>query len=105
MAVKVQYMTRRPPIRSAATPAGSRHSEPLSTATAMTHESWTSDRPNSALIGLPRMPNISHTANITVKPIVLNVRTRLPARFWSATRTAPPKSAVVPSKHPLNYDV
>ena len=64
-------------MRSVIMPAGSRHSEPLSTAAAMIQESWTSLRPNSSLIGLPRMPNISHTANSRVKPMVERVRTRV----------------------------
>lgn len=60
----------RPPMRSVSMPAGSRHSEPLRTATAEIHASSGSLRPSSFWMGMPRMPNISHTANITVKEMV-----------------------------------
>ena len=58
-------------------PAGRRHSEPLSTATALIQASCGSVSPSSFWIGTPRMPNISQTANIRVKAIVDIVRTRL----------------------------
>ena len=63
-------------MRSEIMPAGSRQSDPLSTAAAMIQESWTSLSPNSSRMGLPRMPNISHTANSNVKAMVDRVRTR-----------------------------
>jgi hypothetical protein len=70
-------VTTRPPTRSVSMPAGRRHSDPLSTATAEIHASSGSLSPSSFWIGTPRMPNISHTANISVKAIVDIVRTRL----------------------------
>ena len=70
-------VTTRPPTRSVSMPAGRRHSEPLSTATAVIHASCGSVRPSSFWIGTPRMPNISHTANIRVKAMVDIVSTRL----------------------------
>ena len=50
-------------------------------------ESSTSLRPSSFWMGMPRMPNIIHTANITVKAVVDMTRTRV----------RPEDSAVVPS--------
>ena len=69
-------MTTRPPIRSVSMPAGSRQSEPLSTATAQIQASSGSLSPSSFWIGTPRMPNMSHTANMRVNAIVDIVRTR-----------------------------
>ena len=63
----IATVTTRPPTRSVSMPAGSRHSEPLSTATALIQASCGSERPSSFWIGTPRMPNISQTANIRVK--------------------------------------
>ena len=57
-------------------PAGSRQMAPFRTATAVIQDSWTSVSPNSLRIGMPRTPNISHTANISVKPMVEITRTR-----------------------------
>ena len=57
-------------------PAGRRQSEPLRTATADSQASCGSVRPNSFWIGTPRIPNMSHTANIRVKAIVDIHRTR-----------------------------
>ncbi len=68
--------TLRPPNRSAAIPVSSRQIEPLRMATAISQDSWTSVKPNSVRIGMPKTPNISHTANIRVKAMVLIVRTR-----------------------------
>ena len=61
-------------------PAGRRHIEPLSTATAEIHASWGSLRPSSAWIGTPRTPNISHTANIRVKAVLDMTSTRVAPR-------------------------
>src|SRR5699024_11489843 len=55
---------------------GRHHIEPLSKASAETHESCTSVKPSSSWTGTPRMPNISHTANRRVKAIVDMVTTR-----------------------------
>ena len=66
--------TRLPPNLSAAIPAGSRQIAPFSTATAVIHASCTSVSPNSSRIGMPRTPNMSHTANIRVKPRVDQTR-------------------------------
>ena len=57
-------------------PAGRRHMEPLRTATALIQLSCTESRPNSFWMGLPRIPNISHTANIRVNEMLDIVRTR-----------------------------
>ncbi|OLT40149.1 hypothetical protein BJF86_04875 [Serinicoccus sp. CNJ-927] len=70
MMASMAVITLRPPIRSASIPAGRRHIAPLSTASALTQESWVSVSPNSSWMGLPRMPNISHTANISVNATV-----------------------------------
>ena len=67
--------TRLPPKRSAAMPAGSRQIAPFRTATAVSQASCTSVRPNSSRIGMPRTPNMSHTANMRVKPRVDQTRT------------------------------
>ena len=76
-------------------PAGSRHSDPLSTATAVIQASWGSVRPSSFWIGTPRMPNISQTANISVKEMVDIVSTR-----WAPpeTCTCAGPAAVVTSR-------
>ena len=50
--------------------------EPFSTATAETQLSSTSVSPNSFWIGTPRMPNMSHTANINVNAMVDMTMTR-----------------------------
>ena len=87
-ASSMTIMTLRPPIRSAIMPAGSRHIEPLSTATALIQLSCTSVSPNSFWMGLPRMPNISHTANISVNAMVDMAMTRpapLPVSWIGAT--------------------
>jgi hypothetical protein len=73
----MKMVTTRPPMRSVSMPAGRRHIEPLSTATAEIHASSGSVSPSSFWIGTPRMPNISHTANIRVKAIVDIHRTRV----------------------------
>jgi len=88
----MKMVTLRPPIRSVSMPAGSRHNEPLSTATAEIQESSTSLSPSSFWISMPRMPNISHTANITVKSIVDMVRTRFAPRpvSWTGGMTSSP---------------
>ncbi len=79
----IAMVTTRPPTRSVSMPAGRRHSEPLSTATALIQASCGSVSPSSFWIGTPRMPNISQTANIRVKAIVDIVRTRLaPPETW-----------------------
>jgi hypothetical protein len=91
----MKIVTLRPPMRSVSMPAGSRHIDPLSTATAEIHESSGSESPNSFWIGTPRMPNISQTANISVKAIVDIVRTRvapLPVSGWAATPCPAPWS-------------
>jgi hypothetical protein len=67
----------RPPIRSAHMPQGKRQIAPLRTATAEIQENCRSDSPNSSRIGMPKTPNINHTANIKVKPVVDNSNTRL----------------------------
>ena len=72
----ITVMTILPPKRSARIPEGSRHMDPLSTATALIQLSWTASRPNSFWMDLPRMPNISHTANIRVNEMLDIVRTR-----------------------------
>ena len=77
MAASRKVITFRPPIRSVIMPDGSRHSDPFRTAAAMIQDSWTSLRSYSSLMGLPRIPNISHTANSRVKPIVDRLRTRV----------------------------
>jgi hypothetical protein len=69
-------ITSRPPMRSARMPAGRRQIAPLSTATAVIQDSWTSVRPNSLRMGMPSTPNINHTANIKVKPTVEITSTR-----------------------------
>ena len=65
----------RPPWRSVMMPAGSRQIAPFSTATAVIHASCTSESPNSLRMGIPRTPNISHTANMRVKAMVEMTRT------------------------------
>lgn len=50
--------------------------EPLRTATAEIQLSWTSESPSSFWIGIPRMPNMSHTANMSVNAMVDMVMTR-----------------------------
>ena len=54
-----------------------RQIEPFSTAIAVSQPNWTSSSLNSFRIAIPSTPNISHTANISVKAIVDIVRTRL----------------------------
>jgi hypothetical protein len=66
----------RPPTLSVRMPSGSRQIDPLRMAMAVSHENWTVSRCSSSLIGTPRTPNISHTANSRVKAIVERVRTR-----------------------------
>lgn len=63
-------MTFLPPMRSAIMPAGSRHMEPFRTASEVIQNSCGLVSPNSFWIGTPRIPNISHTANMMVKAIV-----------------------------------
>ena len=87
----MKIVTLRPPMRSVSIPAGSRHIEPLSTATAEIQDSSTSESLSSFWMGMPRMPNISHTANITVKASVDITRTRA-APFpvsWIGATTSP----------------
>ena len=93
MAVK----TLRPPIRSASMPAGRRHIEPLRTATAETQDSWVSVSPNSSLIGLPRMPNISQTANMRVNATVDVHMTRLAPDRWAGSVPAGDATVVIRS--------
>ena len=62
--------------------------EPLSTARAEIHDSSTSVRPSSFWMGTPRIPNISHTANISVNAMVDLAMTRpapLPVSWIGAT--------------------
>lgn len=76
----IAIVTTRPPMRSVSIPAGRRHSEPFRTATALIQASCGSLSFNSFWIGTPRMPNISHTANINVKAIVDITRTLVEPR-------------------------
>ncbi len=56
-------------------PFGMLDAKRVSTATAVIQASWTSESPNSWRIGIPSTPNMSHTANIKVKPAVDQTRT------------------------------
>ena len=76
VAARRKVITFRPPMRSVIMPVGSRHSEPFRAAAATSQDSSTSVSPNSSWMGLPRMPNISHTANISVNPTVDSHSTR-----------------------------
>lgn len=79
-------------MRSVSIPAGRRQMEPLSTATAAIQLSWVSESPNSSWMGLPRMPNISQTANIRVKAVVEIHMTRL---AWEPVRVGTPVVALL----------
>jgi len=76
VAASMKMVTLRPPIRSVRIPAGSRHSDPFNTARALIQASSTSEISSSFWIWMPSTPNISQTANITVKSIVDITRTR-----------------------------
>ena len=69
-------MTHLPPKRSAAMPAGSRQRAPLRIATEVSHANWPSSSPNSSRMGTPSTPNISQTANRSVKLTVASHSTR-----------------------------
>ena len=90
----MNVITLRPPMRSVTMPAGRRHSEPLSTATALIHDSWTSVSPSSFWMGTPRIPNISQAANIRVKAMVDSHSTR-PAPGGVVVRGAGAAAVVV----------
>ena len=77
MTASIPMNTMRPPMRSVMMPAGSRHSEPLRMATAESQASWTSVRPSSLRMGMPSTPNMSQTANMSVKAMVDSVSTRV----------------------------
>jgi hypothetical protein len=68
---------RRPPTRSVRMPRGRRQIEPLRMAIAPSQENCTVSRCSSLRMGTPSTPNISQTANSSVKAIVESVRTRV----------------------------
>jgi hypothetical protein len=97
-------------MRSVSIPAGRRHIDPLSTATAVIQDSSTSVRPNSFWIEGPRMPNISHTANIAVKAAVDMTKTRVAPRpvSWTGATVSPARAprcctSITSLGVPLNY--
>ena len=71
-------------------PSGRRQIEPLSTAIAASHENCTMFSFSSLRMGTPRTPNISHTANSSVKAVVDRARTRVEAEGGGSGGFMPP---------------
>jgi hypothetical protein len=66
----------RPPNWSDQIPRNTRLTDPVSTGVAMSRPNWVSVRPSCALIWMPMMEKIIHTAKHTVKAKVLSHRAR-----------------------------
>ena len=69
--------TIRPPTLSVSIPSGRRKSEPVRMGVAASSPNWVSLRPRLALIGMPMMENITHTAKHTVNASVLMESTEI----------------------------
>ena len=76
--------TMRPPTLSVSMPSGKRNSEPVRIGVAASRPNSVSFRPRLALIGIPIMENMTHTAKHTVNAIVLKERTETCFWVWVA---------------------